>query len=79
MQMKNHSSPPPYWCPTCPQAAVVAPWPTPCSLYAEMASYGMKYPFGQFGSAVPAAPPPRFLRTSSILADRAREAEESLT
>jgi len=32
----------------------------------SMASYGMEYPFGQFGYAVLAVLPPSFLRTSSL-------------
>ena len=34
----------------------------------SMMSYGMEYPFGQLGSAVPAASPPNFLGTPSLLA-----------
>ena len=33
-----------------------------------MISYGMEYPFGQFGSAVLAVSPPSFLCPSSLLA-----------
>lgn len=36
-----------------------------------MTSYGIEYPFGQFGSAVLAVSPPSFLCTSSLLAGRA--------
>jgi len=33
----------------------------------SMTSYGMEYPFGQLGSAVPAVPPPSSLCTPSLL------------
>ena len=44
-----------------------------------MTSYGMEYPFGQFGSAVLAVSPPNFLCPSSLLTGWAGEAEKSLT
>ena len=45
-----------------------------------MMSYGMEYPFGQLGSAVPAASPPSFLCTPSLLAGGVvRETEKALT
>ena len=34
---------------------------------AEQTSYGMEYPFGQFGSAVLAVSPPKLLPTPSLL------------
>ena len=34
---------------------------------AEQTSYGMEYPFGQFGSAVLAMSPPKILPTPSLL------------
>ena len=34
---------------------------------AEQTSYGMEYPFGQFGSAVLAVSPPKILPTPSLL------------
>ena len=37
----------------------------------SMTSYGMEYPFSQFGWAVLAVPPPSFLHISSVLAGRA--------
>ncbi|KAK4829699.1 hypothetical protein QYF61_006074 [Mycteria americana] len=33
----------------------------------SMTSYGVEYPFGQLGSAVPAVSPPSFLCTPSLL------------
>ena len=45
-----------------------------------MTSYGLEYPFGQLGSAVPAVSPPSFLCTPSLLTGRAVwEAEKALT
>ena len=41
-------------------------FPQLCML--SMLSYGMEYPFGQLGSAVPAVSPPNFLCTPSLLA-----------
>jgi len=42
--------------------------------------YGMEYPFGQLGSAVPAVSPPNFLCTPSLLIGGVvREAEKALT
>ena len=35
---------------------------------AEQMAYGMEYPFGQLGSAVPAMSPPKLLPTRSLLA-----------
>jgi len=37
----------------------------------SVTSYGTEYPFGQFGSAVPAVSPPVFLCIPSLLAGRA--------
>jgi len=37
------------------------PWPTPPVYVLSMTSYGIIYPFGQFGSAVLAVSPPSFL------------------
>ena len=49
--------------------------PASISLYlafiSELTSYGMEYPFGQFGSAVLAVSPPSFLCPSNLLAGRA--------
>ena len=45
----------------------------------DMTSHGMEYPVGQFGSAVLAVSPPKFLCPSSLLAGWAWEAEKSLT
>ena len=42
--------------------------PPPPRFYTEQTSYGMEYPFGQFGSAVLAVSPPNFLCPSSLLA-----------
>ena len=35
---------------------------------AEQMAYGMEYPFGQLGSAVPAMSPPKLLPTPSLVA-----------
>ena len=46
--------------------------PSPAFLLAfiaEQTSYGMEYPFGQFGSAVPAMSPPKILPTPSLLGE----------
>ena len=46
----------------------------------SMMSYGMEYPFGQLGSAVPAVSPPNLLCTSSLFTGRVGwEAEKALT
>ena len=63
---KQQSTPPP-------------PGQLPSVYILGMTSHGMEYPFGQFGSAVPAVSPPNSLCPSSLLAGWAREAEKSLT
>ena len=46
----------------------------------SMTSYGLEYPCGQLGSAVPAVSPPNFLCTPSLLAGGVGwEAEKALT
>ena len=61
-------------------------WTSPPSFFfpplymLSMTSYGMEYPSGQLGSAVPAVSPPNSLCTPSVLAGGAvSEAEETLT
>jgi len=41
-----------------------------------MMSYGVRYAFGQLGSAVPAVSPPNFLHIPSLNAGRAEWEEE---
>ena len=49
-------------------------------LFLSMTSYGVKYPFGQLGSAVPAVSPPSFPCTPSLLTGGVEwEAERALT
>ncbi|KAK4807191.1 hypothetical protein QYF61_024311 [Mycteria americana] len=48
-----------------------SPQPTSPVFLFSMTSYGMEYPFHQFGSAVLVVSPPSFLCTSSLLAGRA--------
>ena len=78
MQTKNNCSLPTNWYPACPQAAATTSWPTPPVHMLSMTSYGIEYPFGQYGSAIQAVSPPTSLCTSSLFAGRAWEAEKSL-
>ena len=65
MQMKNNCSPP-----TDPQPVPEQrpPPAVPPVHIPSIMSYGVGYPFGQLGSAVPAMSPPSFLCTPSPLA-----------
>ena len=52
------------------------PSSSPSFLLLSMTSYGMGYPFGQLGSAVPAVSPPNLLPTPSLLTGRAEQQKE---
>ena len=54
-----------------PEQQPPSPQPTSPVCLFSMTSYGMEYPFGQFGPAVPAVSPPSFLCTPSLLVGRA--------
>ena len=57
-----------------PEQRLLPPSQLPPAYILSMTSYGMEYPFGQFGSAVPA-----MLPLVHLLACRVWEAERSLT
>jgi len=59
-QLTNARPVPEQWQPAQP--------PFPPLYKLSMTFYGMGYPFGQLGSAVPAVPPPSSLCTPSLLA-----------
>ena len=52
--------------------------PPPPRFYAEQTSYGMEYPFGQFGSAVLDLSPPKILPTPSLLVRGGNAGETAL-
>ena len=52
--------------------------PPPPRFYTEQTSYGMEYPFGQFGSAVLAMSPPKILPTPSLLGGGGNVGETAL-